>query len=93
MNNEINPIEEDFNSALSRYKAGQDLIPIVISKGRSATTVRVTYPTGIFQYDVINITRLSGSRLASYLLVGHIDYRVFFFLLYTYIPLSIKLKY
>ena len=29
MNNEINPIEEDFNSALSRYKAGQDLIPIV----------------------------------------------------------------
>ena len=29
MNNEINPIEEDFNEALSRYKAGQDLIPIV----------------------------------------------------------------
>ena len=29
MNNEINLIEEDFNSALSRYKAGQDLIPIV----------------------------------------------------------------
>ena len=29
MNNEINPIEEDFNSALSRYKAGQDLYPIV----------------------------------------------------------------
>ena len=29
MNNEINPIEEDFNAALSRYKAGQDLIPIV----------------------------------------------------------------
>ena len=28
MNNEINPIEEDFNAALSRYKAGQDLIPI-----------------------------------------------------------------
>ena len=29
MNNEINPIEEDFNAALSRYKSGQDLIPIV----------------------------------------------------------------
>ena len=29
MNNEINPIEEDFNAALSRYKAGHDLIPIV----------------------------------------------------------------
>ena len=29
MNNEINPIEEDFNAALSRYKTGQDLIPIV----------------------------------------------------------------
>ena len=29
MNNEINPIEEDFNSALSKYKDGQDLIPIV----------------------------------------------------------------
>ena len=29
MNNVINPIEEDFNVALSRYKAGQDLIPIV----------------------------------------------------------------
>ena len=29
MNNEINPIEEDFNSALSRYKTGQDLISIV----------------------------------------------------------------
>ena len=29
MNNEINPIEEDFNAALSRYKAGKDLIPIV----------------------------------------------------------------
>ena len=29
MNNEINPIEEDFNAALLRYKAGQDLIPIV----------------------------------------------------------------
>ena len=29
MNNEINPIEEDFNAALSRYKAGQGLIPIV----------------------------------------------------------------
>ena len=29
MNNEINPIEEDFNEALSRYKAGQDLISIV----------------------------------------------------------------
>ena len=29
MNNEINPIEEDFNAALSKYKAGQDLIPIV----------------------------------------------------------------
>ena len=28
MNNEINPIEEDFNAALSRYKAGKDLIPI-----------------------------------------------------------------
>jgi len=28
MSNEINPIEEDFNAALSRYKAGQDLIPI-----------------------------------------------------------------
>jgi len=28
MNNDINPIEEDFNAALSRYKAGQDLIPI-----------------------------------------------------------------
>ena len=29
MNNDINPIEEDFNAALSRYKAGEDLIPIV----------------------------------------------------------------
>ena len=29
MNNEINPIEEDFNAALSRYKARQDLIPIL----------------------------------------------------------------
>ena len=29
MNNEINPIEDDFNSALSKYKDGQDLIPIV----------------------------------------------------------------
>ena len=29
MNNEINPIEEDFNAALSKYKEGQDLIPIV----------------------------------------------------------------
>ena len=29
MNNEINPIEEDFNSALSKYKDGKDLIPIV----------------------------------------------------------------
>ena len=29
MNNEINPIEEDFNAALSRYKAGQDLISLV----------------------------------------------------------------
>jgi len=29
MNNEINPIEEDFNAALSRYKAGQALSPIV----------------------------------------------------------------
>ena len=29
MNNDINPIEEDFNSALSKYKDGQDLIPIV----------------------------------------------------------------
>ena len=29
MNNEINPIEDDFNAALSRYKAGQDLILIV----------------------------------------------------------------
>ena len=29
MNNEINPIEEDFNEALSKYKDGQDLIPIV----------------------------------------------------------------
>ena len=29
MNNEINPIEEDFNSALSKYKDEQDLIPIV----------------------------------------------------------------
>jgi len=29
MNKEINPIEEDFNAALSRYKAGKDLIPIV----------------------------------------------------------------
>ena len=29
MNNEINPIEEDFNAALSRYKAGKDLISIV----------------------------------------------------------------
>ena len=28
MNNEINSIEEDFNAALSRYKAGKDLIPI-----------------------------------------------------------------
>ncbi|WP_288262161.1 tetratricopeptide repeat protein [uncultured Prochlorococcus sp.] len=28
MNNEINPIEEDFNRALSKYKDGQDLIPI-----------------------------------------------------------------
>tara|TARA_Y100001968_G_C18730718_1_gene424363 strand:- start:33 stop:461 length:429 start_codon:yes stop_codon:yes gene_type:complete len=29
MNNEINPIEVDFNAALSRYQDGQDLIPIV----------------------------------------------------------------
>ena len=29
MNKEINPIEEDFNAALSRYKAGQDLVSIV----------------------------------------------------------------
>ena len=29
MNNEINPIEEDFNAALSKYKVEQDLIPIV----------------------------------------------------------------
>ena len=29
MNNEINPIEEDFNAALSRYKAEQDLTPIL----------------------------------------------------------------
>ena len=29
MNNEINPIEDDFNEALSKYKDGQDLIPIV----------------------------------------------------------------
>ena len=29
MINEINPIEEDFNAALSRYKDGQDLILIV----------------------------------------------------------------
>ena len=29
MNNEINPIEEDFNAALSKYKSGHDLIPIV----------------------------------------------------------------
>ena len=29
MNNEINPIEEDFNEALSKYKDGQDLITIV----------------------------------------------------------------
>jgi len=29
MNNEINSIEEDFNAALSRYKAGKDLIPIL----------------------------------------------------------------
>ncbi len=29
MNNVINPIEEDFNAALSKYKDGQDLIPIV----------------------------------------------------------------
>ena len=29
MNNEINPIEEDFNAALSSYKAGKDLMPIV----------------------------------------------------------------
>ena len=28
MDNEINPIEEDFNAALSRYKSGQDLIQI-----------------------------------------------------------------
>ena len=29
MNNEVNPIEEDFNAALSKYQDGQDLIPIV----------------------------------------------------------------
>ena len=29
MNTEINPIEEDFNSALSKYKAGHDLNLIV----------------------------------------------------------------
>ena len=29
MTNEINSIEEDFNAALSKYKAGQDLIPII----------------------------------------------------------------
>ena len=29
MKKEINPIEEDFNAALSKYKDGQDLIPIV----------------------------------------------------------------
>ena len=29
MNIEINTIEEDFNAALSKYKAGQDLFPIV----------------------------------------------------------------
>ena len=29
MNTEINPIEQDFNAALSKYKAEQDLIPIV----------------------------------------------------------------
>ena len=29
MNTEINPIEEDFNSALSKYKAGRDLNLIV----------------------------------------------------------------
>ena len=28
MDNEINPIEEDFNAALQRYKAREDLIPI-----------------------------------------------------------------
>ena len=46
MNNEINPIEEDFNAALSRYKAGQDLIPIVqdfqkIKIGRASCRERV----------------------------------------------------
>ena len=29
MNKEVNPIEEDFNAALSKYQDGQDLIPIV----------------------------------------------------------------
>ena len=29
MKNEVNPIEEDFNAALSKYQDGQDLIPIV----------------------------------------------------------------
>ena len=29
MNNEINPIEADFNAALSKYQDGQDLIAIV----------------------------------------------------------------
>ena len=29
MNNEVNPIEVDFNAALSKYKDAQDLVPIV----------------------------------------------------------------
>ena len=29
MTSEVNPIESDFNEALSKYKNGQDLIPIV----------------------------------------------------------------
>tara|TARA_B100000902_G_scaffold397247_1_gene460428 strand:+ start:3801 stop:4229 length:429 start_codon:yes stop_codon:yes gene_type:complete len=29
MTSEVNPIESDFNEALSKYKDGQDLIPIV----------------------------------------------------------------
>ena len=29
MTSEVNPIESDFNQALSKYKDGQDLIPIV----------------------------------------------------------------
>ena len=29
MINEVNPIEEEFNAALSKYQDGQDLIPIV----------------------------------------------------------------